>query len=178
MSARTDEIAKYEQCYRKPEYRMGRTRAASVRGVVSRLVPGTLLDVGTGRGETLAMARQHGHQATGTEVVQYLLRPGVVYAEAHELPFRDGFFDHVTCFDVLEHLLEADLVPALREMQRVAGKTVTVSAHTSRHVVGDVDLHISARSQEAWDRLIRQAWGGGVMIGQASRKSYLWQWVR
>lgn len=176
MEPREFEVAKYVQMYRRPTYAMGKTRRVDVERVMRELPKGTLLDVGTGRGETLSIARAYGHTPQGTEVVPYLVKPPrVVYAQAHALPFDDGAFDHVTCFDVLEHLLEVDLVPALREFQRVARKTVTVSACDRSHVVEGIELHISARPFEAWHELITGTWGGGVRYGNAGKYSGCWQ---
>lgn len=179
MSAREAEVQKYVAAYRHGEYRMGKTRMSDVHRVIGGLFPGTLLDVGTGRGETLTIAKKYGHQVHGTEVVPYLLKPPVIeYAQAHALPFADGQFDHVTCFDVLEHLVEEDLVAALLEFKRVARQTVTVSACDRSHVYHGVELHVSARPMEAWHSLIVGTWGGGVRNGNAGKHSGLWQLVK
>jgi SAM-dependent methyltransferase len=124
--------------------------------------------VGTGRGETLAYADQAGHgPVQGTEVVPYLLGGRVSYAEAHAQPFADGQFDHVTCFDVLDHLTEPDIDPALREMYRVAGKTATVSASERSDIRNGRELHISKRPAAQWLELIGRCWPGARIIGTA-----------
>lgn len=63
----------------------------------------TLLDVGSGRGTLVRLARSHGVEAYGVEPywpdpVDSHVRQG--YAEA--IPFRDASFDVVTCFSVIE----------------------------------------------------------------------------
>jgi ubiquinone/menaquinone biosynthesis C-methylase UbiE len=105
------------------------------------------------------MARGFGHDAHGTEVVPDLCGVLVTQACAHELPFEDDSFDHVTCFDVLEHLVYDDLIPALRQMQRVARQTVTVSASEVPSIHGGRDLHISAMPAAQWHALLKEAWG-------------------
>lgn len=174
---RAEEIAKYPAAYRNSDYRMGKTRFADVIRVLSTLEPGSLLDVGTGRGETLTLAKDYKHNPRrGTEVVPYLLKPPViVYAEAHALPFADGEFDHVTCFDVLEHLVLEDIAPALREFYRVARKSVTVSASWKPHSYHGVQLHPSAMPAEDWHKLIVDTWGGGYRYGNAGKFSGCWQ---
>lgn len=150
----------YVKEYATPKYGMGDRRQHDVRRILSGLGGGSLLDVSTGRGETLRFARELGFsEAKGTEVVPELLNDHVVFSYAHELPFEDGSFDHVTCFDVLEHLVEDDIRPALLEMYRVARKTVIVSASERPSVFNGVDLHISRRPKADWLKLIRECWG-------------------
>lgn len=174
--ARAAEIAKYSVQYKAAGYRLGKSREREIQRVFKLLSPrGTVLDVGTGRGETLKIAKSHGFTARGTEVVPYLLKPGVVeYAEAHNLPYEDNAFDHVTCFDVLEHLLMEDIRPALHEFARVAKYSVTVSAAVKSHKVDGVELHVSAMPMEDWHNMITGAWAlydayrhgnGGVYSG-------------
>ena len=152
---RSAEIAKYPIAYRDPGYGMGEAR----RDAIGRLLAGrrgSLLDVGTGRGETLRLALALGFDhATGTEVVPELLGQGVVYAEAHDLPFADRSFDVVTCFDVLEHLLPEDHMAALAELRRVSRREVIVTAADYSHVFDGVELHVGRRSYDEWDALIR-----------------------
>ena len=170
---RKDEIAQYDLAYQQAEYHMGEGRARFVRRYL-RLFPlarGSLLDVGTGRGETLVHASAaHFAPVRGTEVVETLIarNPLVDRAEAHALPYDDASWDHVTCFDVLEHLLPEDVAPALREMWRVARSTVTVSASERPSVWGERDLHISKRPRADWEALIAECWGVvPVFVGHA-----------
>jgi len=165
--SREVEIEQYVKAYRSPAYAMGVRRRDDVRKIVARLGGGSLLDVGTGRGETIRYARAAGLTATGTEVVPYLLGPAVVFAQAHQLPHPDASVDHVTCFDVLEHLLEDDIRPALKEMWRVARKTVTVSASERSDIRHGRELHISKRPADQWLALIAECWPGARQMGKA-----------
>lgn len=152
-----DEAAKYADAYKDEYYRMSSHRRAMVRDIIS-LTPGkTLLDVGTGRGETLEEARDFGITAKGTETVSALLNDDVVHALLPNLPFDDKAFDVVTCFEVLEHLRPEDLVASLRELARVAKDWVVVSVCTSPDYVGGVNLHPSYRTEEEWKQTFREA---------------------
>ena len=174
--SREKEIELYEGHYTDPRYGMGAKRRAAVQQIVDDLLPrGTLLDVSTGRGETLKFAEHVGHDAFGTEVVEALLGPKVVFAQAHKLPFADDSFDHVCCFDVLEHLLEEDVRACLIEMRRVAKVSVTASASERPSVFGNVDLHISRRPAAQWQSLMADLWGGATQIMNAGG-SPCWQW--
>lgn len=161
MYERESEIKLYIKEYESPRYRMGDRRKSDVYKKLSVLTPKTsLLDVSTGRGETLLIADDLGFDlAMGTEIVPDLIGERVVKAYAHELPFADGSFDWVTCFDVLEHLTEPDIVPALSEMWRVARLGVIVSASERPSVFGGRDLHISKRPAVKWQSLIKSVWG-------------------
>lgn len=168
-TSRQAEIAVYAKCYESADYAMGLRRRIDVQRMISSLAPGSLLDVGCGRGEALKFADAAGHRpVAGTEVVPGLLNARTVYAEAHELPFSDGGFEHVTCWDVLEHLTEEDIRPALREMWRVASLTVTASASERSDIRRGRELHISRRPTAQWLQLFRECWGPGAMqIGMA-----------
>jgi len=157
---RESEIEHYVAEYKSPKYAMGDRRKRDVKNHLQSIRRKTsLLDVSTGRGETLDMAEKLGFsRVSGTEVVPDLVGGRVVFAYAHELPFDDGSFDWVTCFDVLEHLTEPDIKPALSEMWRVARLGVIVSASERSSVFGGRDLHISKRPREQWLALIRSLW--------------------
>ena len=170
---REGEIARYVEAHDDPKRRMhmGRRRVEDVRRILEGLKPGTLLDVGTGAGECLDMAFGLGHEAKGCDANPKVASDRVVTCCAHSLPFDDGLFDHVTCFDVLEHLTEDDIRPALREMFRVARQTVTVSASELPSPDGKGgDFHISKRPKAQWLALIRECWGAGTQeFGTAGR---------
>lgn len=174
---RDREIELYGQLYQSDRYGMGQKRQASVQRILGGLFPrGTLLDVSTGRGETLNFADRLGFEAIGTEVVEELLQPErVLYSQARKLPFANRAFDHVTCFDVLEHLVEEDVHACLAEMARVAKVSVTASASERPSVFGGRDLHISKRPAAQWEEAMRKAWGGATRIEDAGG-SPCWQW--
>ena len=157
---RSAEIAKYSAAYRLPDYRMGDARRASVLATLADQRRGSLLDVGTGRGETLAIADRLGFSPIhGTEVVAELLGDKVVYGEAHALPFGSRSFDVVTCFDVLEHLVPEDTESALEELRRVSRRTVIVSAADYSDTWNGVELHVNRRPYPIWRQLVEQYLG-------------------
>jgi 2-polyprenyl-3-methyl-5-hydroxy-6-metoxy-1,4-benzoquinol methylase len=108
-------------------------------GVLRTLQPGSLLDIGSGRGAFLwplldafpllpvtaidADAQRAAHlqavQAGGIETLQ------VHYLDATALPFVDNQFDVVTLLEVLEHIPNADA--ALAEAVRVASRFLLIS---------------------------------------------------
>lgn len=176
--SRDEEIAEYRRQYKSDRYGMGAKRRESVQAILSELPSrGSFLDVSTGRGETLKYADAAGFDpVVGTEVVPKLLTRRVTFAQAHDLPFEDGAFDHVTCFDVLEHLVPEDVEPAIRELRRVARLSVTASASERPSVFGGRDLHISKRPAAEWESLMARRWGHATRIQDAGG-SPCWQWL-
>jgi SAM-dependent methyltransferase len=87
-----------------------------------------VLDVGSGSGLLLSVLTNLGHQCWGLDLrdpgdlPSTYRRPSITYetcnVEVDRYPFPDGFFDAVTCCQVLEHFSHSPL-PALAEMKRV-----------------------------------------------------------
>jgi SAM-dependent methyltransferase len=159
-ATRESEAAKYVEMYKDPNYGMPEHRVDGIVKILHSRPRGTLLDVGTGRGETLDIADQLGFEAQGTETVDYLVeaRANVVHGLLPNLPFPDKEFDTVTCFEVIEHLLPADVLPALRELARLAKDRVIISAATCPDIRGGVNLHPSYRSEYEWEEAFKVAW--------------------
>jgi ubiquinone/menaquinone biosynthesis C-methylase UbiE len=173
--ARRAEIAKYVQVYdRHAHYAMARDRLQPVLTALSGL-SGSLLDVSCGRGELMRGARDAGFfPVAGTEVVPQLVGEGVRYAELHALPFADGSHNVVTCIDVLEHLLEVDLVPALQELQRVTRRNLLLAVADYSTQWDGVELHPSARPYDAWDALFREVLTGEIRRVGRTASSEMW----
>jgi ubiquinone/menaquinone biosynthesis C-methylase UbiE len=162
---REEEAAKYTEAYKDPSYRMSDYRLDRITDILASRTGSDLLDVGTGRGETLKAAENLGYLCMGTETVRYLVDGiRVVYGLLPNLDFPDEQFEIVTSFEVLEHLLPVDVIPALRELARIARRRVIVSAATCSDVRGGVDLHPSHRSEVEWIETFKMAWGRNANI--------------
>ena len=81
------------------------------------------LDVGCAFGYLIEQAEQRSIEAYGVDISSYALRQSqkargkLSQAVADALPFRDGVFDAVSCFDLVEHLTNPAAV--IEEAQRV-----------------------------------------------------------
>jgi SAM-dependent methyltransferase len=94
-----------------------------------RTVTGPALDVGCGVGFVVELLAgpAFGVACWGADVSRVAVDRGnqrmkgdrIRLIEGGRVPFADGHFGLVTCFDVLEHLDEADLRPLRNEMRRV-----------------------------------------------------------
>lgn len=166
--AREIELAKYERAYNQTDklYTMNARRFKDASRFIEQLpCRGSLLDVSCGYGDIIKFARRIGfRRVCGTETQEQLLRGNVFYALAHELPFNDDFYEVVTMFDTIEHLLHGDDEEAIKEMCRVATKFVIVSANNgpSYNSAGD-DLHINKRPFDEWHELFKK-WSSSKVI--------------
>lgn len=160
-STRERELAKYADAYMQPDYGMTMERAKGITVLLSQIPhTGSYLDVSTGRGESLSIAKQLGFGTVqGTETVDALCGPEVVHAVLPELPFADKSFDTVSLIEVIEHLTPEDIVPALNELTRLARYHILISAAVYEHWMGGVNLHPSAQSVGSWEHIFRQVWG-------------------
>jgi len=104
-----------------------------------------VLDVGTGRGELLAIAIERGaSRAIGVEYADAAIplarqtldrhsireRAEVVLGDARRLPLPDASVDVVAMLDVVEHLTPNELALAVREAHRVLRRGGRIVIHT------------------------------------------------
>lgn len=138
--------------------------------------PASMLDVGCGRGGLVQALQVTGCPARGCDVAP--CEPWIDRAELPSLPYADGDFDLVGCFDVLEHVHEAQVDAAIRELLRVCGRIlfVSVAECSDARVVpgmGRVELHLTRRPVAWW----LSALGAGARIvpvrGEPAWRHYL-----
>jgi SAM-dependent methyltransferase len=134
-----------------------------------------LLDVGCGPGLLLGEAVRHGARSCGVDLSRTALAlahrrvpgAGVACANAEALPFRDGWFDHLTCIGTLEHFLAADR--ALAEMRRVlkAGGRACIMVPNVRALKWQIDARIRrAHAAESHERAATlEEWRGVLARG-------------
>lgn len=136
--------AGFEEWTRSEGGEVGAMYAGSL--AIAGLAPGeVVVDVGTGRGELLAVAVQQGAaRAIGIEyspaavrLARHTLavqgvgeRAEVLEADSRAMPLPDGCADLVTMLDVVEHLAPAELDATLREVRRVLRPGGRVLVHT------------------------------------------------
>jgi 2-polyprenyl-3-methyl-5-hydroxy-6-metoxy-1,4-benzoquinol methylase len=150
------EVEKYQTCYREPNYRLQGARLARVRQDIESMLPGsTYLDVGCGRGEMVRLAIERGVKAQGLELVPELGSEIVQIGSITALPFVDGWFDYVSCYDVIEHLPTEQVPIALDELWRVCGGVLFLTTNDKRSHLGDLELHLTRKPRSWWDEQFR-----------------------
>jgi SAM-dependent methyltransferase len=101
---------------------------------VRRLGASTVVEVGIGSGTVAGWLRDRGIEVTTVDVDPEL-GPDVC-GSVTDLPLDDDAFDVALCCEVLEHLPFDHVVPALRELGRVARLGVVFSAPDDRPWLG------------------------------------------
>jgi len=104
-----------------------------------------VLDLGCGRGEIVRHVARLGAACYGIDYAQAAVRlshralcnevlpapVGLAQADAKHLPFRDGIFDRVLMFDVVEHLHPWELDACLKEVIRALKPGGKIVVHTA-----------------------------------------------
>lgn len=135
---------------------------------------GKLLDIGSAEGALLKWAENSQYDTYGMDVSEFAVKLGrqrakqakLVVGDIVSLPFQDGSFDVVTCFEVLEHLLNPLI--ALKEISRILKEngvfvmsTPNVRSKGLRWKGNDWHghrdaTHVSLLSGEQWDELLER----------------------
>lgn len=156
------ELHKYAVAYTNKKYTMSERRFNDAAKFIRELnideKHSSLLDVSCGTGDIVRFATAFGYNVVnGTETQEALLTPGVFFALAHNLPFKNASYDVVTFMDTIEHLIPGDDELAVKELCRVAKDFVLISANNgpSYNQAGD-DLHINKRPYDVWHKLFEE----------------------
>ena len=105
--------------------------------------PGTMLDVGSGKGYWVRKAVEAGYRVTACDLTNTLrdVECEFVQGDIGNLPFEDGQFDVVTCSHTLEHIVELDR--AIAELKRVARKQLIIVVPCQRYNYLTPDGHVN-----------------------------------
>ncbi|MGQ9624524.1 MAG: class I SAM-dependent methyltransferase [Candidatus Bathycorpusculaceae bacterium] len=129
----------------------------------------TALDVGCAYGYAVRVLGSLGYRAYGVDVSKYGLRQAkkgqatdfVVCDVQEGLPFKENFFDLITCIGVLEHLTHS--LQALNNMLYACKGTIVCTTPNKivekpvKRVLRNFDeTHINVRAPWNWERLIKE----------------------
>jgi SAM-dependent methyltransferase len=128
----------------------------------------TVLDVGCGFGQGIAMCRKKGIEAWGIDISDKLDTYWAVanicrfckVASADEIPFPDNSMDLVTSFDMLEHIPEEAVLSVLKEMRRVTKEyiiaTISLVPAVNKMIDGS-EPHICIKPIDWWVEKLKEA---------------------
>lgn len=114
--------------------------------------PGSLLDIGTGIGQFLAVAKKSFTEVTGTEVStsaiaiareKYALE--VLHGQAEDMDFGGRTFDNITLFHVLEHVLSPKRLLEKCRGLLTTGGVLTIAVPNDIASLGAVKRRLQAR---------------------------------
>jgi SAM-dependent methyltransferase len=139
----------------------------------------TLVDVGTGRGELLAVALAQGAaRAIGIEYSPDALalahRSGgeLLLADARAIPLGDGLADLVTLLDVAEHLAPDELARTLAEARRLLKPGGRLLVHTfPTRTYYEVTYRLLRAGRRSWPRDPRNHWEHAMHVNEQSARS-------
>lgn len=121
-------------------------------------MPIKVLELGCGNGKLCIILMSLGMDVTGSDIFDNK----VIYDRSpykfvkHDMmvtpyPFNDHEFDYCLSFDVMEHLPEANIAPALKEMARISSAGIFVGVSCT----GEKPLHLTIKTPGWWlDKLI------------------------
>jgi SAM-dependent methyltransferase len=130
-----------------PEERRRRGRLSA--GLIAPLLPKSgarILEVGCGRGDTLAALQALGYDCVGVEPSIHMMdicaASGVEvrFGTADSLDFPDDYFDAVFCQEVIEHLHPEDVPCFFVEAHRVLRHGGVLSIETPNRTTGPQDI--------------------------------------
>jgi SAM-dependent methyltransferase len=153
----------------QPDYWWYRARAELLRAALGDFATDTsrVLDVGSADGPSVPWL--HGDHHVTVDLDPRGLRPGQgVCASALSLPFRDGSFDLVSAFDVVEHC-EPEAV-ALAELGRVLrpGGRMLLSVPAYTWAWSDHDVRAGHHRRYTRPRLVSAVEQAGFVVQRAS----------
>lgn len=93
--------------------------------IVKKYSLGTILEVGKGNGTLSRYLSDHGYDVKTCDYDKKL-KPDIV-SDVRKMHIKDGSFDTVLAFEVLEHIPFSDFRKALLELKRVSRKKLIIS---------------------------------------------------
>lgn len=153
----------------QPEYWWYRARADLLHAALGDFVADAVrvLDVGSADGPSVGWLHGVGKH-TALDIDPRGLGPGGVCGSALRLPFRDGCFDVVAAFDVLEHCEPESVV--LDELARVLapGGRLLLSVPAYQWAWSDFDDENGHLRRYTRRRAVRSVQGAGLEVARAT----------
>ena len=137
-----------------------RTRLGAFQHMLNGLQVQRVLEVGCNHGSNLRALVEllkEGSEVIGVEPNKYALerarkantKAGILYGNAFDLPFKDGYFDLAFTAGVLIHIALGDLPTAMAEIYRVTKRYLLVIEYFAEE---ETVIHYRGRDDLLWKR--------------------------
>jgi ubiquinone/menaquinone biosynthesis C-methylase UbiE len=107
---------------------------------VTKTKPESVLEIGPGPGIVSEILNKMNVKVTTLDI-DHRLKPNVC-ADATVLPFADKSFDTVLAAEILEHIPFNEVPKALKELSRVAGKSIVITLPHFSHFAPSIALKL------------------------------------
>jgi SAM-dependent methyltransferase len=160
------EIDKYNFIYSNPDQYRGYGKTNHGLGsldLIKSNPPKSLLDVGCGFNNFCQIIKSKFNiNAIG---IDFACKEADIVCSALNLPFDNKFFDLITSFDMLEHLLPEEVPACLKELSRVSNRFIfSICYRPSVITCFGENLHPTVKNENWWINEITLA--GGVAINK------------
>ena len=132
-----------------------------------------VLDVGCSIGQAVLYFKNRGVDSYGADISSVAIEKckargmdNCFAYPAHEMDFKDEFFDVVVCAEVLEHIPEEDIYKSIYEISRVCRSRVYLRIGLTKENNRRYDriankhsmknLHVFVKSEEFWTSLLEK----------------------
>jgi SAM-dependent methyltransferase len=145
--------------------------------------PIKVLDIGCAKGFLVKAFTQLGVNAFGIEYSDYAFEKAdseikdriTLGSITKRTIYRNKEFDLITCYDVLEHLTDEEVIFAISEIKRISNKIVTIKM-PFEHYDWDLDKsHIGIQPKEIWIERFEKH-GFKHFIPDYEDRPYAWNW--
>lgn len=166
MTAAEKERAKYEGIFKAGGHYKGYGHSNHGKGALKHVVDimksASVVDIGCGWNEFTKMVKEKNPKIV-TSGVDFACPGADIVCSAENLPFEDKQWDTLTAFDMLEHILEEQAVPILREFARVSKRFVfSISYVPSVIKWKEENLHPCVHSEDWWIMKIMHVGGENI----------------
>ncbi len=143
----------------------------------------SVLDIGCGIGAGVAMCRNAGLDAYGTDiadaVVKYWKQANIDkfchVCPADRLPFSDNEFDVVVCTEMLEHVPEEGILDTLKEIYRVGKSdfilTIGIQRAKCPFPHNGQEPHITVKEPEWWTERLHKAEFKDIYVSMSTHQT-------
>lgn len=135
--------------------------------------PRSMLDIGCGHNQFVKKIKKINNiTAIGVDIA--CLSADFV-APAHNLPFKDQYFDMIVSFDCMEHIPEEEIDMSFKEFSRVGDRIyLKISLAHSKTKIDNEPVHVCVKPKEWWVEMSKKYFKNTRVLSH-KRKNTPWE---